>query len=365
MPDLSSHALIYWKFKLLCSFEPFKRPRFEPFKRSRFQENMLVYSLKCTERHRLAGEIDTYSEQKYPETREMQCSVVLHLSYFFHSQDFLVFNMSKCFEPASERWGGSHSSYSWSAGDYHYNQTVLDWKEKAVALLTRVVIFQIASYKDSSSVLLHVIYTWYLCLCFVKYNFSRAFPWLVTTGPCLEVTAGELVKLQLRCKGHLTISCSSEMLGKAPSKSQCQIPLPSDVVRAINDQACGAAHLAKGEQLCKLSNNAKILDLSRVPILGLLLLQDQPSRKLTWVPHPGSESFFSSFVRYHSLEKSVCLAPELESVSDQSNQGYDVLIFNAFEPSGLLQHRLFEDVALLRWALPVTDITVAKSVIYS
>ncbi|EEC01076.1 hypothetical protein IscW_ISCW015820 [Ixodes scapularis] len=151
------------------------------------------------------------------------------------------------------------------------------------------------------------------------------------------------------CKGHLSISCSTkEPSGLTHSLAQT-IRLPSDMVRMLNGQLRSSAMLAKKILSSGLSQTCNVLDLSQVPVLGLLLVGEAVSRRLTWMPNQDSKAFVSAFVEAHKLGGSVSTATELDTLCKGEGGKYDVLIIDSFEFSGLLRHGVLEDVALLRY----------------
>ncbi|CAN7995739.1 unnamed protein product [Ixodes hexagonus] len=167
-------------------------------------------------------------------------------------------------------------------------------------------------------------------------------------GTSVEVNAGDAVDLQMVCKGHLSINCTTKKPDSQASAPGRTILLPSDTVRMLNGQLPPSALLAEGMQCSGLSRTCKILDLSQVPVLGLLLLRESASRRLAWMPNDDSEAFVSTYIDAHQLGGSCATVTDLDTLCEEDGEKYDVLIINAFEPSGLLRHRVLEDVALLR-----------------
>lgn len=167
-------------------------------------------------------------------------------------------------------------------------------------------------------------------------------------GPGVKVDAGDEVELHMVCKGHLSISYSTKQpsgLTRSPAQT---IRLPSDMVRALNGQLRCSATLAEEILSSGLSETCNVLDLSQVPVLGLMLIREAASRRLTWMPNQDSKAFVSAFVEAHKLGGSVSTATELDTLCKGEGGKYDVLIIDAFESCGLLRHGVLEDVALLR-----------------
>ncbi|KAM7290990.1 protein arginine N-methyltransferase 9 [Ixodes scapularis] len=170
----------------------------------------------------------------------------------------------------------------------------------------------------------------------------------VCCSPGVKVDAGDVVQLHMVCKGHLSISYSTKQPSGLTLSPAQTVRLPSDTVRALNGQLRSSAMLAEEMLSSGLSQTCNVLDLSQVPVLGLMLVRAAASRRLTWMPNQDSKAFVSAFVKAHELEGSVSTATELDTLCKEEGGKYDVLIINAFESCGLLRHGVLEDVALLR-----------------
>lgn len=182
----------------------------------------------------------------------------------------------------------------------------------------------------------------------------------VFTGPSEPVLCGEVVELSVTCQGHITMQCFRE-----PSVNTFQkevISLEPAVIRAINAQAHVMAQIS--EKLCGTLEEHSlqiILDISSIPILGLLLVQCRPTWRLTCVHNSDSKDLVTHFVKTHKLEAAVTIADSLEELYHNRQTQYDVFVVNVFESSGLLRQGVFEDIALLRKSCLKCDITMIPS----
>lgn len=179
-------------------------------------------------------------------------------------------------------------------------------------------------------------------------------------GPSVQVCTGQPVMIDIYCHGHITLHCVLESLTNAPEKAVTS--LDSEVIREINGQAPIMARIS--EQLeARLGNCVvqNILDASRIPLLGLLLLRRQPNWRLTYMQNSNSEDFVASFVKTHRLEMAVNAVENLEELHNGKGTQYDIFIVNVFETSGLLRQGVFEDIALLRKSCLKPDVTMVPS----
>lgn len=141
--------------------------------------------------------------------------------------------------------------------------------------------------------------------------------------------------------------CTLESPGKASQKEA--LSLEPAIVRAINGQAHAMAQISeKMSGTLEERSSQSILDISSIPILGLLLVQRQPNWRLTCMQNSDLKDIVAHFVKAHKLEASVYVAESLEELYSDKQKQYDVFIVNVFESSGLLRQGILEDIALLR-----------------
>lgn len=182
----------------------------------------------------------------------------------------------------------------------------------------------------------------------------------IFTGPSAQVSCGEVVELAVSCQSHITMRCTLESPGKASQKEV--LSLEPAIIRAINGQAHAMAQISEklSGTLEKFSSQC-ILDISSIPILGLLLVQHQPNWRLTCMHNSDLKDIVAHFVKAHKLEASVHVAESLEELYSDKLKHYDVLIVNVFESSGLLRQGILEDIALLRKSCLKPDVTMIPS----
>lgn len=183
----------------------------------------------------------------------------------------------------------------------------------------------------------------------------------IFNGPGARMPAGEVVNLAVSCKGHLTVRVLDPPPEDLPRRVTC---LTADAIRAINGQAPAMTRVSR--QLCASLRECcvqkNVLDLSNIPLLGLLLVRDQPNWKLTYVAATlDCTDFVACFVRSHRLECGVCKTVTLDELYCWQGQQYDIFIVNVFESTGLLRRGVFEDIALLRKSCLKPDVTMVPS----
>lgn len=182
----------------------------------------------------------------------------------------------------------------------------------------------------------------------------------IFTGPSAQVSCGEVVELKVTCQGHITMQCVLQSSSNAPPKEV--LSLEPAIVRAINSQAHVMAHISeKLSGTLEEHSSQSILDISCIPILGLLLVQRRPNWRLTCVHNLDSKDLVDYFVKAHKLEAAVNVVDSLEELYSEKQEEYDTFIVNVFEPSGLLRQGVFEDIALLRKSCLKNDVTMVPS----
>ncbi|XP_065309522.1 protein arginine N-methyltransferase 9-like isoform X2 [Dermacentor albipictus] len=182
----------------------------------------------------------------------------------------------------------------------------------------------------------------------------------IFTGPSAQVSCGEVVELAVSCQSHISMRCTLESPGKASQKKV--LSLEPAIVRAINGQAHAMAQISeKMSGTLEERSSQSILDISSIPILGLLLVQRQPNWRLTCMHNSDLKDIVAHFVKAHKLEVSVYVAESLEELYSDKQKQYDVFIVNVLESSGLLRQGILEDIALLRKSCLKPDVTMVPS----
>lgn len=183
----------------------------------------------------------------------------------------------------------------------------------------------------------------------------------IFNGPGARLPAGKVVDLEVSCKGHLTMRCIDSSQKDQSRQATCLTP---DAIRAINGQAPVMTRISRQlrASLQECSAEKNVLDISHIPLLGLLLVRNQPNTRLTYVAAtPDCADFVACFARSHRLEGGVCKTATLEELYSWEVQQYDIFIVNVFEPTGLLRRSVFEDIALLRKCCLKPDVTMVPS----
>lgn len=184
----------------------------------------------------------------------------------------------------------------------------------------------------------------------------------IFNGPSACVPAGKVVDLAVSCKGHLTMQCVLDSPCKDPPRQvTCLSP---DAIREINGQAPVMTGISQQlrASLQECSTEKKVLDLSHIPLLGLLLIRDRPNTKLTYVDAtPDCGDFVACFKGSHRLEDDICKTATLEELYSWQGPQYDIFIVNVFESTGLLRQSVFEDIALLRKSCLKPDVMMVPS----
>nr|XP_037286196.1 protein arginine N-methyltransferase 9-like [Rhipicephalus microplus] len=182
----------------------------------------------------------------------------------------------------------------------------------------------------------------------------------IFTGPSARVSCGDVVELNATCQGHITMQCVLQSSNNAPPKEF--LSLEPAIIRAINGQAYVMARISeKLIQAREEHSPQRILDISCVPILGLLLAQCRPNWKLTCMHNSDTKDFVHHFVKAHKLEAVVNVVDSLDELCSEKQEQYDVFIVNVFEQSGLLRQGVLEDIALLRKSCLKHDVTMVPS----
>ncbi|XP_064482316.1 protein arginine N-methyltransferase 9-like [Ornithodoros turicata] len=149
---------------------------------------------------------------------------------------------------------------------------------------------------------------------------------------------GEPVHLDIKCSDHISIAEASPL-----ATDRIRLELQEDIISILNESFTPFSEVA---EVTDLPRGARILDISTVPILGLLFLKKDDTSQLTTIVG-GTSPLVDAFLKRHNLRNRNKFA-SLDSLLDSKLPTFDVLVTDVWDASGNLRTSLFEYVAALR-----------------